>query len=316
MEYIIIAIFLIEVVYCKGFPLLWKIFHSPKTYFDFGIPSINGLFYGLVILGGGWSLFRGKSSLKYLCLGIGILIISRQIIMSIVIEGIIFKLITLKRIRQKFVFKLAIIAIVGILVFSIIGNYRTGEGAFLAVAKFYSKYNWIPTSFKWLYSYMCFSLSNINNLVSMTNGGVNHGASTFNELVPSVLANIFNFEETYTTPYLVSINFNVSTFMPNLYLDFGFAGIGIFCFAIGLISGATFYSMKKGKTTRNCLIYSVIAHNILLLFFVNMFFYLPVIVQVIYVPLLFKKAKQRRCVVNEKSKIKSPCNWSQGSVGV
>ena len=43
----------------------------------------------------------------------------------------------------------------------------------------------------------------------------------------------------------------------------------------------------KKHSDKNILLYSVFAHNILLLFFVNMFFYLPVSIQFLYIPLIF-----------------------------
>ena len=56
--YIALVVFIIEVIYSKGCPLAWKILGNGKTYFDFGIPSVNGMFYGLVILMGSYSLFK------------------------------------------------------------------------------------------------------------------------------------------------------------------------------------------------------------------------------------------------------------------
>ena len=52
--YIALVVFILEVIYSKGCPLVWKIIGNGKTYFDFGIPSVNGMFYGLVILMGAY----------------------------------------------------------------------------------------------------------------------------------------------------------------------------------------------------------------------------------------------------------------------
>lgn len=294
---LVILFFIVQVVYSKGFPLLWKITGSDKTYFDFGIPSITGLYYGFIIVLGAWSLFKKKNVLRFVCLFIAVLIISRQVIISIVLEGIIYKFLILRKNKWKFYRIIIVLGIVGIVAFSVIGNFRTGEADFLRVAKFKEEYDWVPTSFKWIYSYMCFSLSNLNNLVGMTNGGVNYGTSMFNELTPTVLSNALNIKENFSRSFLVSPNFTVSTYLPPIYLDFGILGVGVFCFLLGLGSQALFNYMRRKRSMCAFLIYCVIMHNIILLFFTNMFLYLPIIVQIVYVPIIFRRKKYRKKVL-------------------
>ena len=290
---LVIAFFLVQVIYSKGFPVLWKLTGSDKTYFDFGIPSITGLYYGFIITVGAWSLFKKRSILRFVCLFIAILIISRQVIISIFLEGILFKLLTLKKNKWKFYRVILVLAVVGIFAFALIGNFRTGEADFLRVAKFKDSTNSIPTAFKWIYSYMCFSVSNFNNLVSMTSGNVNHGASMINELTPTVLTNMLNIKEVFTDNFLVSLNFTVSTYMPPIYLDFGVFGICLFTFILGLVSILLFNALQKNKSLRLYLAYCVLTHNILLLFFNNMFLYLPILSQFIFIPLIFVRKRKR-----------------------
>lgn len=290
---LVIAFFLVQVIYSKGFPVLWKLTGSDKTYFDFGIPSITGLYYGFIITIGAWSLFKKRSILRFVCLFIAILIISRQVIISILLEGILFKLLTLKKNKWKFYRVILVLAVVGIFAFALIGNFRTGEADFLRVAKFKDSTNSIPTAFKWIYSYMCFSVSNFNNLVSMTSGNVNHGASMINELTPTVLTNMLNIKEVFTDNFLVSLNFTVSTYMPPIYLDFGVFGICLFTFILGLVSILLFNALQKKKSLRLYLAYCVLTHNILLLFFNNMFLYLPILSQFIFIPLIFVRKRKR-----------------------
>jgi len=185
------------------------------------------------------------------------------------------------------------LAVVGIFAFALIGNFRTGEADFLRVAKFKDSTNSIPTAFKWIYSYMCFSVSNFNNLVSMTSGNVNHGASMINELTPTVLTNMLNIKEVFTDNFLVSLNFTVSTYMPPIYLDFGVFGICLFTFILGLVSILLFNALQKKKSLRLYLAYCVLTHNILLLFFNNMFLYLPILSQFIFIPLIFVRKRKR-----------------------
>lgn len=288
---VMLALFLIQVAYSGGLPLIWKLTGDPRTYFDFGIPSLTGLFYGLVILLGAYTLFR-KGIDKYFYLGVGVLIISRQMIIAIVLEGAIFKLVSYRKRVKHLLFYLCLCLVVGIVAFSLIGNFRTGENSFLEVAEFYPQYDGLPTAFKWIYSYLCISFSNFDHLVAMVpQGGVNGGTTIFNELLPTVLSERFGLEQAFSQSYLVSPNFTVSTFLPGLYLDFGAAGIFAFCLAIGWITQRVFARVKRFPNDLNCLVYAIIGHNLFMLFFTNMFFYLPVMGEFLFLPFLFYRSK-------------------------
>ncbi len=281
--YIALFMFIIEVLYSKGCPLVWKFTGEAKTYVDFGIPSFNGVFYAFVILMGSYSIFKKGNIYKYFYLLMGVLIISRQLIISIFIQGAILYLISHKP-SKKLIVGIVVGCIVGVLLFSVIGNMRTGEEYFLSVSKFKNRYEWIPTAFRWIYSYMCFSIANLNNLVSMTWGAVNFGATTINELIPSIIPLHFKINKGFA--YIINPNFNVSTFIPDLYVDFGFPGIAIFCLALGMITQYVFRRVKVGDKICQ-MFYMVIAHNILFLTFRNMFVYLPIMFELVLIPFIF-----------------------------
>ena len=287
---VVLVVFFAEVVYSRGFPLMWKLTGSSLTYFDFGIPSVNGAFCGLVMILGAYTLTQ-KGVDKYIYIGIGVLIISRQVIVSIVIEGLVFKLITSRKKIKRLFLKLFALAVVGITAFAIIGNFRTGTEDFLKVGQFKPEYDYIPVSVKWIYSYMCFSLSNFDNLVSMTGGFENFGASSLNELFPSVLTDFLHIKQNAEYYYLISPNFTASTCYPEIYLDFGMFGIALHCFLIALIAVWSFENFTKNGNVKYAMIYAVIVHNILMFFFNNMFLYLPVVSQFVYAALLFSKRR-------------------------
>lgn len=281
---IAIIVFVIEIIYSGGVPIIWKIVGSSKGYFDFGIPSINGAWYGLIILLGAYS-FAKKTKDRYLYLVIGILIISRQIIISILIEAIVCMLIKKEiKIDKKKIIILAIIVVAG---FSALGNFRSGNSTMDEI--FYAKeeYQNIPTSVKWIYSYMTFSITNVDNLINITNGGVNYGASMLHDIIPTILLDTINVKVNYSPYYLELVNFNVSTYLPSIYLDFGVVGVAIFNFIIGFLGMKLYSKYEVNNTMMNVLLYAVFVHNIVLLFFTNMFLYLPIIVQFIYIFLIF-----------------------------
>lgn len=286
----LVSIFVLEIIYNKGFPLLWKILKINKTYVDFGVPLIHGFFLSVVTIMGAYSLFKKRCYYKYFYLAIGLLIINRNLIITIVVEGFIFFLLRkpdfLKNIKNVCI--IVGCGIVVMILFSVMGNLRTGESEFLKVAQFKESYNWIPTSIKWVYSYMCFSVSNLNNLFSMTNGGIYHGLLTIKNILPTVFANKIQIEP--FASYLVSNNFNVSTFGDALYLDFGAVGIIVYCLLLGAL--CSFIYSKSKQNDRCKLAYSVLSYCVLFLFFINMLFYSPVYFQFVWIILLFSSKEE------------------------
>lgn len=291
-KYLAIIIFIIEVIYSGGVPLVWKIIGSEKVYIDFGIPSLHGAFCGMIICLGAYSLFT-KSKDKFLYLGIGVLIISRQIILSMIIEGIIFEIFRNKN-HKKYWKKIILIAIIAVIGFTVIGNFRSGSDVMDNVFQAKEEYKMLPDTVKWIYSYMTFSISNFNKLVGMTDGCVNYGTTMLKELLPTVVLEAVNIKVNEAYVYLVSLNYNVSTYLPNIYLDFGIFGIGVANALIALLGFYLYKKVREENSIKNTLLYAVFLHNIVFLFFINMFLYLPIIVQFFYIPLLFSEKEESK----------------------
>lgn len=289
-KYAAIGIFVIEIFYSGGVPLIWKFLGNGKTYFDFGIPSVNGALYGLIVCLGAYSIFT-KSKDKYIYILMGVLVLSRQVLISMLIEAIVYAAYSG---RLKVTIKRAgVIVIAVVLGFTILGNFRSGSEIMDSVFRPKEEYNSLPSSVKWIYSYMTFSISNFNNLVSMTEGGVNHGASIASDVMPTVLVRHIKFEPEFKSNYLVSPSYNVSTYLPNLYLDFGVIGIAIFNVLIGLLGYQLDKRAREVKSDKDSMLCAVYMHNIVLLFFVNMFLYLPIAIQFVYIIILFSGKHER-----------------------
>lgn len=281
-----ILIFIIEVIYSKGTPLIWKIFHINKTYFDFGIPSVNGFLYCSLMLLGAYAIFKkSKTSLIYLV--IGILALSRQVVLSILIEGILCILLSRKG-KIKW-WKLLVTIVIVFFGFSLLGNFRSGSNTMNNVFKAKTQYKNLPTVIKWPYSYMTFSLSNFNNLVSQTDGLENYGITTLNEFLPSVIQKLLKLKEKNTFGFLVSPNYTVSTYLPSIYIDFGILGVAVFNTLLGIVGLILYKNVKINKSDRNLLLYSVFIHNIMFLFFSNMFLNISVSFQFLLILILFNK---------------------------
>lgn len=298
-----IIVFIIEIIYSGGVPLLFRLQGKNSQYLNFGITSVHGLLNGIAVCLGAYYLLK-KDKRKYIYLIFGILTISRQVLITLIIEAVVFYLCT--KINQKINYKKTILGLGGLLFaaiigFGIIGNFRSGNETMNIVFRPREQYEKLPSGIMWLYSYTEFSLSNFNNLVSMTPGGVNYGTSTLKFFLPSIIVNKLSIKENFNDDYLVASNFNVSTWFPEIYLDFGIIGIAIFSILIGMLGGFLYRKVVEVNNDMYNLLYAVFVHNILLFFFVNFFIYIPMAIQFVLIPILFggeKNAKELSCKHN------------------
>lgn len=294
-KFILLGIFALEVASSGGVPLLWRFIGSGKNYIDYGIPSLHGAFNGLLICLGAYSIYKKrKDSLLYL--GISILILSRQVIISMFIEAIMCMILDPNRkVKKKNKKKIVVYVILILALFTILGNFRSGNNTMNNIFKPKEQYESLSDTTKWVYSYMTFSISNFNNLTKITSGDINKGASMLDALLPTVLLDKVNVKVKYNPFYLVSLNYTVSTYMPPIYLDYGINGIIFFNIFIAFI-GCIFYHkyLHNRESIKNRLLYAVFVHNVILLFFTNMFLYLPIIIQFIYIPIIFDGEKMEK----------------------
>lgn len=270
----------VEIIYCKGVPLVWILLKTGKTYFDFGIKGLHGFAnaIGLTVTLMAYSYYefnKKDKTLLYLIsavLFIYVLLISRQVIISACIEMAfvyIFKRTIENNKIKKRNFIIAIV--IAILAFGIIGNIRTGGAEFYRVASI--KYP-VPMFFSgvyWVYMYLVMTLGNINHLV---NGGIiNLGVDALNTLQPNQL--------------LVSPNFTVSGFFNNSLITNGAIGVILITSEYAVLSALAYNFLNKFRSMFGVLLYAVVAHIILLSFFIDMASYKPVSFQLFLIILLY-----------------------------
>lgn len=298
-----IIIFIIECIYSRGFPLLDKILTGNSNYLNFGITSLHGVLNGLAITLGAYYICK-KSKWQYLYIAFAVITVSRQVLISIIIQAIIFSILNTINNKQKINYKkYLLIGIFIIIGFVIIGNFRSGSD--VMTITFQAKYPNLPNWLMWIYSYTEFSLSNFNNLVGMTDGMVNYGLSSLQFFLPSIVLKIFNISPIWKENYLIQNNFNVSTWFPEIYLDFGLLGIIVFSIIVGILGSYLYKKAINEYSDKNALMYAVFSHNILFFFFVNMFLYIPIFAQFIYIPIIFceKKDDKKQKKLKETNKI-------------
>lgn len=287
-----IVLFIVEIAYSGYLPLWSLITGHGSGYLNFGIPSLNGLMYAVAICLGAYYIFK-RNPRAFIYIGFGLAVVSRQLLISMAIEAAVMFICSRyfsegkRRIKHLGV-KILIGAILIFAGFVAFGNVRSGNDVMKKVFEPRVGYEQLPDSVMWGYSYLEFSISNFNKLTVLTNGGVNHGSSSINALLPTAITKIIKLPNNFKQNYLVRPNFNVSTWFPEIYLDFGIVGVGVFSGLVAILGWFLYYNVTRKTSVKNLLLYAVFAHNILMFFFINMFLYLPVVAQFVIVPLIFR----------------------------
>lgn len=293
-----IVIEVIETIYSGGLPILWKLFNSPKTYMDYGIPTVHGLMnsIGLVLMMLSYYLYlykknnenvKDKRLKKILCIILlfNLCLITRQVIISGIIQMIVINLYFVKKIPWK---KLLLIGGIGIIVFGLMGNFRTGYDDFMYVAVMKQEnINPLFIGIYWVYMYLTMTVANVNNTVvlGISGYGMYPISSTY---IPTVISNILFADSSLAIPkYLVTNAFNVSGFFIDFYLGFGVLGVAVISAIYGFLGGYIFKKVIKNKNEKNILYYAIYLQIILLSFFYNHLLYLPSGFQFIIVFILF-----------------------------
>ncbi|HEY8784741.1 MAG TPA: O-antigen polymerase [Mucilaginibacter sp.] len=287
----------IEIIYSKGIPILWLITGSPKTYMDFGIPSIHGFMNALQLVLSliSFYYYRITKKRKFILLTIffivwNLCLITRQVLIVLLIEIFVMQLLMSKN-KLNILKKLIIFAFLGIIGFGILGDFRTGGEAFLQIASPTDKWpQWLPSGFLWVYIYITTPLNNLLFNFTFPVTHLNFGFSnTLSILFPSVIRNIiFDSSTDAFSGNLVTQALNVSTAFTPPYIDMGFYGIGIFSFFIGSFSNLVWWVSGIKKI----FFHAIIIQIIILSIFLNMFMYLPVVFQFVWVFYFFRKGNK------------------------
>ena len=280
------ALFFANFIYSGYLPLISLLKDGNSDYFDYGIKGLNGLFYaysnafGLLC----YYLYLQTKEKKYLyflssIFLIFLLCVTRQNIISLIFEILIIHTFKVKPINIK---KIMLYGLGLILMFGFIGQLRSGDIKELIGLK--SDYFWIPTAFLWIYSYGFFNILNLDNLVHGGSYGLFNGSS-LSTLIPSFLRPDYDDGGSM----LEVSNFTISSYINPIFQDLGYYGVLIFTVIVVLL---TVYNYKKALVIGNfraISIYSVLFFCALFSFFVNFWFYLPIVFQIPFLIMFSKK---------------------------
>lgn len=269
-------------------PIIRGITTGDTGYLDFGV---HGLFGFYLAFANAWGIFhlvlyfrtkRGSYLARYCFLFVVFIsFVSRQNLISLAVEGVVVFSLLRRRLSLK---KIAIwLALAGIL-FSIIGSFRSGN--IKTLAKIRPEYMWVPEPMIWLYSYSYFNIANVNNLILFSKAPFYDGSS-FSQLIPSFLRPTHE-----TESYLEVEIFNVSSYLYPVYEDMGIPGVVILTSVViwftnrqrtALYREASLFRIGTFATLYFCAAFS---------FFVNFWFYLPIIFQLAFFKLMSNLAER------------------------
>lgn len=286
---------IVEIIYSGGMPAIWLLTGSSKTYFDFGIPSIHGFLNALQLALGIIAFFiykkTGKKKFLYFTIFFivwDISIITRQVLMVMSIEMFVIYMMMSAN-KLQIIKNVVFFAVIGIIGFGILGDFRSGAEAFYLLAQPSDNWpTWLPSGFLWVYIYLTTPINNL--LYNFTTGHLQNilFPNTLSLLLPTVIRKLVFDASTFTVSGdLVTEAFNVSSAFASPFKDMGYPGIIIFGIFIGMFCNLTWWV----KGINRVFFRAITVQTILLSIFFNHFFYLPVAFQFIWILLFFKGYK-------------------------
>ncbi|MEW6658117.1 MAG: O-antigen polymerase [Thermodesulfobacteriota bacterium] len=281
----------IEIIICGWIPIVWYlggIASDILNYHEFGIKGLHGLFQSLYFLAttGIFLCYLKKGNKKYLiyfvlALFISVIFITRQGIIVVLLQSAILYFLNRKVKISNIILTIGII-IANVMLFGLIGAFRTGTESFMALAQFTDKWpSWLPSGFAWVYIYITTPLSNLDNTFNtfIPRHTLYHSIC---DLLPTPIRVIIYSEEELVKGSLAS-TFNVSTYLVETFQDFGIVGpifFGILAFAL------CYYVYLKAvnvKTIDYQLMYAILGQCLILSIFFNHFTFLPIMTQFVWI---------------------------------
>ena len=285
------ALVLFEFIYSGYVPLISMISGVRISHFDFGLPGLHGMILSIgALLFTMWFFIyyisNNKRALAWalIILIVFALMVTRKMIVVSVLQAVLLAFFL--RDNNKVVFKYAIVSLLVLIVFGVVGDIRTGRELFLSLANFTVKYpEWLPTGFGWVYIYMTTPILNLVSGID-TAGGITYDLSFMKGLLPSFLREFF-FEvdnDAFDNDWQVSGAFNVATGFLGIYFSFGYLGVIIFNFVLGFIYKLIITKITDIKLFLVTIVFSALT---LLMLFTNNFFNLNTVSQMIFIYVLF-----------------------------
>lgn len=282
VTFAIFAGFTILNVLMAGYvPFIKALATGESGYMEFGVKGVYGLYnaftnaFGLTAfyfwMRDGDRLYRNA---LFATIIVFVLFFTRQNLVSLAIECFVTYNLCVKRIS---LWKLMAGIAAGLFLFGLAGDLRI-DGEIAELANIKREYAWLPNAFVWLYSYSYFNILNLDNIVTSFPIPALDGSSLI-QLIPSFLR---PGDGVVDDSMLEVSSFNVTSYASPVFRDFGLAGVVAVVALFALIARRCLNKAQRNGSFAATTSYAVLYFCFALSFFVNFWFYLPIIFQPIF----------------------------------
>lgn len=275
MFFAVLTIF--NVAFAGYVPLISGIRTGDTGYLDFGVHGIYGFYNAFANALGVLALFlflrTGRKLYLAVCLlvlVVFVLFVSRQNVLSLLAQCAVVYCFVRGRMNWK---KLAAGAALMLISFSIAGNLRSGDIKDIAGIK--DEYQSLPDGVIWIYGYSYFNVLNLDNVVTDPQLPVYDGSAVLS-LLPSFLRP----EISHIDEEIELEQFNAYSYVAPIYADVGLWGTVLFTCGIMWWTVRSYQQALQDRSFYSISKYSVLLFCALFSFFVNFWFYLPIIFEI------------------------------------
>lgn len=287
---LLIIMFIADSVWSGGFPLFWLAVGDGRTHGDFGIPTFHGAYHGILLFFVTSSFllvrknFHRKTNLAHIGMFLlyAIIVFNRGIVIIFMIQAIFIYLIAGIRMRYSTFLRLGILSAVLVLIFGMLGDYRSGENVFSSAISddWGDFFDIFPKSLMWFYVYATGGLNNLYyNLPSLS--PTYFPFYTFAKLVPTVAYDWMEIAKAYDSFSLADGRLTVSTAFQGLVSDFGI--LGILGYLPILFIAQICYRKASLGSAFSVLYYGMFMQTVVMTPFIDTVFYLTFLLQLLLV---------------------------------
>lgn len=274
--------FLAEVAILKYIPLFSE---NMSAYRDFHVTGIHYFVVMVGILPAISLLYKkldGKHNIIWINLisfAISTLIVSRQLI----ILQVILLIITYHYVYRKISFKsIFIIGIIGLALFSVSFSMRNqSSDYFNQAAKVSEQHKDNPMVKPFLY--FTYNFENLRNTVENFNDFKYGTNMAFPILAFTNTKGMVDYS--YKSEYFTNPNMNTSTYLADIYYDFGFVGVVIVPFLLGMLYSFLYEKMRNSLNSFS-IIFMLLTYCLIFCFFVNWYINTSIVFDIVILILL------------------------------
>jgi oligosaccharide repeat unit polymerase len=286
-----------EIAFFGGTPL-WSLIGigAQISYKDFGIQGfhglLNALFYTGCVVAFARILFGSSTrilTLMTISIGYPLLVVSRQILMSLILQYVLIYF-SIRRPSPRIFVRVGAILGAILLIFGYLGDARSGRDSIIALASPTFDYpDWLPSAFIWVYIYLSSPLNNVNYNIDISPNYL--PIETAGSFIPSFAREDFLAAFGGSQQWdLVSDSFNVGSLLQSLLTDFGIYGSIVFT----LFCGTAFSFVRRRSLTSPAAFFAIIVilHGIALSFFANLLFHLVFVFEILATAWVLRQASR------------------------